>query len=188
VGSTVAVAGAAFKGNATAPLTLIEFSDYQCPFCARHVAQTAPEIDREYVQTGKVKHVFRNMPIESLHPHAFKAAEAAECAGDQNKFWPMHDRLFANPQQLAAAQLPGHATAAGVEAGAFQQCLDTGKYTAKVRKDLSDAAGLGITGTPGFLIGKTVPGGGPVTVDVVVSGAKPFVAFKAEIDRLLAGK
>ena len=185
VGASMGIAGAPFKGSANAPVTIVEFSDFQCPFCARHVSQTLPELDTEYIQTGKVKYVYRNYPIESLHPLAFKAAEAGECANEQNKFWPMHDRLFGNQQMLAPAQLPAQATAAGVEAAAFQQCLASGKYATKIRKDMSDASAVGITGTPGFLIGKTVPGGQTIKVDAFLSGAKPFVAFKAEIDRLL---
>lgn len=185
VGSNVAVVGAAVKGKADAPVTIVEFSDYQCPFCARHVTQTIPELDKEYIQTGKVKYVYRNLPIESIHPNAFKAAEAAECANDQNKFWPMHDRLFGNQQMLGPAQLPAHATAAGLEASAFQQCLASGKYATKIRKDMTDAGAVGITGTPGFLVGKTVPGSPTIKVEAFLSGAKPFAAFKAEIDKLL---
>lgn len=185
VGANVAVAGAPFKGRADAPLTLVEFSDFQCPFCSRHVIQTIPDLDKEYVQTGKVKYVYRNYPIESLHPMAFKAAEAAACADEQGKFWPMHDRLFANQQSLAPAQLPAHAAAAGLDAGAFQQCFASGRFTAKIRKDMGDASAIGITGTPAFVVGKTVAGSPTVKVEVFISGARPFAGFKAEIDKLL---
>lgn len=185
IGANMMVAGAPFKGRADAPLTIVEFSDYQCPFCARHVKQTIPELDKEYIQTGKVKYVFRNYPIESIHPLAFKAAEAAECANEQNKFWPMHDRLFENQQLLAAPQLPVHATAAGLNAAAFQQCLASGKFATKIRKDMSDASAVGITGTPGFLIGKTVQGSPTIKVDAFINGARPFAGFKTELDKLL---
>jgi len=185
IGATVTVAGAAFKGQAAAPVTIVEFSDFQCPFCARHVAQTIPELDRDYVQTGKVKYVFRNYPLESIHKYAFKAAEAAECVAEQGKFWPMHDRLFASQQTLAPEQLPAHAAAVGVNAGAFQQCLASGKFTARIRKDMSDAMVLGMTGTPGFVIGRTVADGPTIKVEAFLNGAKPFTAFKYEIDRLL---
>jgi protein-disulfide isomerase len=185
IGKMVEVAGAAFKGRADAPLTIVEFSDYQCPFCARHVAQTIPGLDKEYIQTGKVKYVFRNYPIESIHPNAFKAAVAAECANEQNKYWPMHDRLFANQRLLADAQLPGHAAAVGLQVSAFQTCLASGKFDAKIRKDMNDAVAVGITGTPGFVIGKT-NGTSAIRVDAFIPGARAFAGFKSELDRLLA--
>ena len=185
VGANVVVAGAAFRGRPDAPVTVVEFSDFQCPFCSRHVTQTIPELDKEYIQTGKVKYVYRNYPIESIHPMAFKAAEAAECANEQGKFWPMHDRLFGNQQTLAPAQLPAHAAAAGLDASAFQQCVASGKFTTKIRKDMSDAMALGITGTPGFVVGKTVAGSPVIKVEAFLSGAKPMAAFKFEIDKLL---
>jgi protein-disulfide isomerase len=186
IGATVTVAGAPFKGRADAPVTIVEFSDYQCPFCSRHVKQTMPELEKEYIETGKVKYVFRNYPIESLHPLAFKAAEAAECANEQGQFWPMHDGLFANQQLLAPPQLPIHAATAGVgNPGAFQQCLASGKFAPRIRKDISDASAVGITGTPGFLLGKTVVGNPTVKVDAFISGARPFAGFKIEIDKLL---
>src|SRR5919106_1473788 len=185
IGKMVEVAGAAFKGRADAPITIVEFSDYQCPFCARHVMQTIPGLDKEYIETGKVKYVFRNYPIESIHPNAFRAAVAAECANEQQKFWPMHDRLFANQQLLAAAQLPVHATAVGLNASAFQACLVSGKFDAKIRKDMNDAVAIGITGTPGFAIGKT-NGSNPIRVEAFIPGARAFAGFKSELDRLLA--
>lgn len=185
VGSPVMVTGAVFKGRADAPVTIVEFSDYQCPFCARHVTQTIPLLEKEYIETGKVKYVYRNLPIESIHRNAFKAAEAAECANEQDKFWPMHDRLFANPQTLGPAQLPTHAAAVGLQAAAFDQCLASGKFTSKIRKDIADAEALGITGTPAFVVGKTAPGSPTIKVETFLYGAKPYAAFKAEIDKLL---
>jgi protein-disulfide isomerase len=185
LGKMVDVAGAAFKGRADAPITIVEFSDYQCPFCARHVAQTIPSLDKEYIESGKVKYVFRNYPIESIHPNAMRAAVAAECASEQQKFWPMHDRLFANQQMLAEPQLTVHATAVGLTASAFQACLKSGKFDARIRKDMNDAVAIGITGTPGFAIGKT-NGSNPIRVDAFIPGARAFAGFKTEIDRLLA--
>jgi protein-disulfide isomerase len=108
------LAGRPAKGASGARVILIEFSDFECPYCGRHFRQTLPRIDREYVQTGKVRYVFRHFPLESLHKEAFKAAEAALCAGDQQKFWEMHDRLFAHQDALATGKLPGHAAALGL--------------------------------------------------------------------------
>jgi protein-disulfide isomerase len=92
--------GDPFKGEKNAKVTLVEFSDYQCPFCARHVRATLPPLESEYIATGKIKYVFRNFPIASIHPLAFKAHEAANCSGEQDKYWEMHDRLFANSKAL----------------------------------------------------------------------------------------
>lgn len=186
VGRVVNIAGASFKGRADAPLTLVEYSDFQCPFCARHFNQTLPQIAKEYIDTGKLKYVFRHFPLETIHPLAFKASEASECANDQKQFWPMHDRLFANPTQLAAPNLPAHAAALGLNAPAFEQCLASARHAAKIRKDLAEGQGLGVTGTPGFLLGRTLPGGQEVKVEIFTAGAKAYVGFKQDFDRLLA--
>lgn len=185
VGRVVNVTGAPFKGRADAPLTLVEYSDFQCPFCARHFTQTMPQIDKEYIETGKLKYVFRHFPLETIHPLAFKASEASECANDQKQFWPMHDRLFANPSQLAAPNLPVHAAALGLNAAAFEQCLASGRHAAKIRKDLAEGQNVGVTGTPGFLLGRTLPSG-EVKVEIFTAGAKAYVGFKQDFDRLLA--
>jgi protein-disulfide isomerase len=143
------------KGDRNASVVLVEFTDYQCPFCARHARDTMPQIEAEYVKTGKVRYVTREFPLESIHPQAFKAAEAALCAGDQGKYWEMHARLFANQRALAPGQLASHAQAVGLDEGKFTQCLEGGTKSAKVRKDLADGAKAGVTGTPAFFIGVT---------------------------------
>ena len=106
--------GAPFKGSPDAPLTIVEFSDFQCPFCRRHWQQTYGQLDRDYISTGKVRYVFRHFPLERIHPQALKASEATECAAAQGKFWEMHDRLFANQQALMPADLVKHAQALGL--------------------------------------------------------------------------
>jgi protein-disulfide isomerase len=183
--SALVVAGAPSKGQATAPVTLVEFSDYQCPFCGRHVAQTWGQIETEYVATGKLQYVFRDFPLEQIHPQAFKAAEAARCAGDQRKYWEMHDRLFANQRALGLADLKTHATALELDPAAFDECLASGRHGANIRKDLTDGQAAGVTGTPAFFLGVTNTDG---TVKVVrsISGARPFAAFKTAIDEVLA--
>ena len=185
IGATVSLAGAPYRGRADAPLTLIEFSDFQCPFCARHVRETMPQLENEYISTGKLKYVFRHMPIESLHPNAFKAAEAAACANETGNFWPLHDRLFANQTTLAANLLPGHATAVGLDGAAIQQCVASGKHTMTIRKDLNDGAALGINGTPAFVLGRTIAGSQTIKVDAFIYGAQTYASFKFEIDKLL---
>ena len=176
------------KGNKNAKLTLIEFSEYQCPFCGRHVRDTYPQLDKDYIQTGKVKYVFRDLPLESIHKNAFKAAEASHCAGEQNKYWEMHDRLFANQNSLESAMLTAHAQAVGADTKKFQACLDSGKYAADIRKDIAEANKYGITGTPTSVIGLTQPGDPKIKVLKVIRGAQNISAFRETLDGLLNEK
>ncbi|HET7341814.1 MAG TPA: thioredoxin domain-containing protein, partial [Methylomirabilota bacterium] len=173
------------RGNNAAPLVLVEFSDFQCPFCGRHFKQTMPQIEKDYVATGKLRYVMRNLPLESIHPDAMRAAEAAECAGDQGKYWPMHDKLFVNQQALSAPDLLRYAQESGVEPGAFQKCLEAAPHTDKIRQDLADAQAAGITGTPTFFLGFP-ESGGKVKIVRRIQGAQPYPVFKAAIDGLLA--
>ena len=177
-----------FKGEKDARLTLIEFTDYQCPFCARHVAQTHPQIEKDYIQSGKVKYVLRDFPIESIHPLAFKAHEVAHCAGEQGKYWEMHDRLFNNQKTMSLKDLLDHAQALALEMPKFQQCLDSRKHAAKIRKDLADGQKAGVQGTPSFFLGLTEPNDGIVKAVRIIRGAQPYAAFKAAIDSILAGQ
>jgi protein-disulfide isomerase len=146
-----------------------------------------PQLEAEYIQTGKVKYVRRDFPLESIHPHAFKAAEAAHCAQEQGKGWELHGRLFGHQQQLAPTDWPGHAHALGLDASAFQQCLESGKYAARIRQDTSEAQAAGVTGTPSFFLGVSDPSG-KVTATRMFKGAQAYAAFKAAIDDLLAEK
>jgi protein-disulfide isomerase len=182
----VSVDGDPSRGDKNAKLTLVEFSEFQCPFCGRHVRETYPQLDKEYIQTGKVKYVFRDLPLESIHKNAFKASEAAHCAGEQNKFWEMHDRLFANQNALEAPMLTAHAQAIGLDTKKFQACLDGGKSAADIRKNIADASKLGITGTPTTVIGMTQPNDPKIKILRVIRGAQGYNAFKAAFDELLA--
>jgi protein-disulfide isomerase len=184
----VTTQGKPFKGDKNAKLTIIEFSEYQCPFCGRHFKDTSPQIEKEYVATGKAKLVFRDFPLESIHKFAFKAAEAANCAGEQNKFWEMHDRLFTNQADLAPEKLTDYAKAAGLDAAKFQQCLDGGKYAADIRKDIADGQSVGVTGTPTFLVGLTQPNDPKIKVARVLRGAQGYSSFKVALDSLLEEK
>lgn len=182
----VNIAGEPVKGSKDARITLIEFSEYQCPFCSRHVKNTYPQLDKEYIQTGKAKYVFRDLPLESIHKNAFKAGEAAHCAAEQGKFWEMHDRLFENQQALEVSKLTGHATALGLDGKKFQACLDGGKYAAEIRKDMADADRLGVSATPTTLIAVSQPNDPNVKVVKVIRGAQSYAVFKAAFDELLA--
>lgn len=178
----------AFKGDKDAKLTLIEFSDYQCPFCARHAGQTVPQIEKDYIQTGKVKYVMRDFPIESIHPQAFKGHEASHCAGEQGRYWEMNGRLFANQKAMSPKDLSDHAQALVLDMPKFQQCLDSGKYAGKIRQDLLEGQKAGVQGTPTFFLGYTEPNDSKVKVVRVIRGAQPYAAFKEAIESLLSGQ
>ncbi len=126
-----------------------------------------------------------DLPLESIHPDAFKAAEATRCAGDQGKYWEMHDRLFAD--QRALTPWKPHAEAVGLDVTAFEECLSSGKHADAIRGDMAQAARAGVTGTPGFIIARTDPGDlSKVTGKAFIRGAQPFGAFKSAIDAALA--
>ena len=182
--ATIRIGSAPALGRADAKVAIVEFSDFECPFCGRFNRDTFPQLKAEYIDTGKVRYVFRNFPLESIHPRAMKSAEAAECAHVQGKFWPMHDRLYANQQALADADLVAHAQALGLDMTPFQQCM-AGQAVAKIRQDLDEGARGGITGTPGFFVGTTGPDGNLRVLRRIV-GAQPYAAFKAALDALLA--
>jgi protein-disulfide isomerase len=172
------------KGSHDAPLTLIEFSDYQCPFCRRQVESTLPALEQAYIATGQVRYVFHDFPLEAIHAQAFKAAEAAHCAGEQQQYWAMHDRLFAHQQALAPDKLAEYAQALGLEAAAFTRCLDSGTAAARIRTAITAGQQLGITGTPTLVLG--VSDGNQVKAITMLRGAQPFSVLKAEIDKALA--
>jgi protein-disulfide isomerase len=185
-GATVAIAGSPSLGAPTAPITIVEFSDYQCPFCGQFFAQSFPGIYEHYIETGKVRYVLRDFPLQS-HPYAFKAAEAAHCAGDQGRYWRMHDRLFANQQALTPADLTQHARAVGIKLGAFERCLRSGKHAGVVRTSLAGGERLGVTATPTFVIGLTDSASGPGELHAahVIRGAKPFADFDLVLKALV---
>jgi protein-disulfide isomerase len=172
-----------FRGDKAAPVTLVEITDYQCPFCGRHARETLPQIEKEYVDTGKVKYYVVDLPLEAIHRNAFKAATAVRCANDQGKYWQMHDQLFANQQALSEWDL--RATSVGLDTAKFDACMASGKYDGDVRKDIGLAQSAGISGTPGFYLATTESGSSKVKTVKFVSGAQPFATFKAQIDALL---
>ncbi len=147
-----------------------------------------PQLDQEYIKTGKLKYVVRDLPLESIHKFAFKAAEATHCAGEQGKYWEAHDRFFANQGTLSRKDLSGHAEALSLNVAAFDECVDNGKYAARIRKDLADTQKFNITGTPTFFLGLTDPNGKEIKTVRRVKGAQSYESFKDVIDSLLAGK
>ena len=173
-------------GNPDAPITIIEFSDFQCPFCARFHVQTLPTIMDEYINKGTVKLVFRDFPIQSIHPNALPASVAAECANEQKKFKEMHDILFEKQNEWSNQNIESvtntfsqYASDLGLEKKAFDSCLKNGKYIEEIQKDLDDGRTYGISGTPGFFIGNDQIG------FIELKGAQPFENFKKVIDTQL---
>lgn len=164
----------AVKGDPKAPVTIIEFSDYECPFCARFYSQTYLQIEEQYIKTGKVKLIYRDFPL-SFHAQAQKAAEAAECAGEQGKYYEMHNKLFEEGVQGGVASFKQFAKDLSLSTTKFNDCLDKGKMAAEVQKDFLDGQRAGIQGTPGFFVNGQL-----------ISGAQPFSVFQQVIEAELA--
>jgi protein-disulfide isomerase len=162
----VPVNGGIARGGATASVTIVEFTDFHCPFCKR----AQPTVAEVLAKFGdKVRHVHRDFPIERLHPQAPPAHVAARCADEQGKFWAYHDKLFAGPAQANPEQLKGYAGDVGLDVAAFERCLSSDKYQAAVQKDIDEGRRLGVTGTPTFFInGRVLVGAQPISKFVEV--------------------
>ncbi len=175
--------GHAYRGNPEAVVVMVEYSEFQCPFCGRHERTTAPQIRATYIQTGKVLQIFRDFPLESIHAQARKAAEAARCAGEQGaeQFWAMHDLLFERADQWAEQadavdRFKSYAQELQLDRAAFNECLDSGRTSPAIDADLEAGLAQGVQGTPTFFLN-----------DYPIVGAQPFTAFQSVIDALLAG-
>ncbi|MDP2675209.1 MAG: thioredoxin domain-containing protein [Dehalococcoidia bacterium] len=160
-------------GPEDASVVIVEFSDFQCPFCERFATETLPRIQETY--GDRVKFIYRDFPLSEIHPFAQKAAEAAQCAQEQGYFWDYHDLLFENQGALDVPDLKGYAEQVGADVDEFNGCLDSGKHQQEVLQDIQDGRTAGITGTPGFLINNSL-----------VSGAQPYEQFQQVLDQLLA--
>lgn len=177
-------------GDKNAPVTIVEFSDYECPFCKRHFDETLPQLIENYVDTGKVKIVFRDFPLSFHDPLATKEAVAANCAREQggdSKYFEYHNEVFtrtkSNGNGLAEADLTTIATDLGLNLSSFNTCITDPAQTDEVKKDIADGSAAGASGTPTFVIGKSTANG-EIDGDLVV-GAQPYAAFQAIIDPLL---
>jgi protein-disulfide isomerase len=162
-------------GPDDASVVIVEFSDFQCPFCQRFATQTLPQIRDNY--GDRVRYVFRDFPLSQIHPAAQKAAEAAQCAQEQGHFWEYHDLLFANQSALDATNLKSYAEQVGADAEEFNDCLESEKNQQEVLLDLQDGRDAGISGTPGFIVN-----------GLLISGAQPYEQFQQVLDQLLAGE
>ena len=176
-----------FKGDPNAPVIVVEFSDFQCPFCSRFYQQTLPLIQENYIDTGKIKFVYRDLPLDSLHPNARLTHIAAECADEQEKFWEYHDVLFDKQsqwQRLSSTDLPitltQYAADLGIQTESFETCLESEEMANEVKKDVADATRYGSTGTPTFFVGTEEDG------FIKLVGAQPYAAFQAAIENYLS--
>jgi len=185
VAATLQIRGANARGSDSAKIAFIEYSDFECPFCGRHATAAYRDIQSRFVDTGKIRYIFRHLPIEQLHPRAKKAAEAAECAGAQGKFWEYHDRLFSNQKALMPSDLNDHARAVGIAADAFDACLSSGRMVPKIEADLAEARTLGLTGTPVFMLGE-IEKDGSVQVIRKIVGSHPFALYEKVLNEMLA--
>lgn len=161
------------KGDDKAPVTIIEFSDYECPFCGRFFRDTLPQITEKYIDTGKVKYVFRDFPL-SFHPNAKPAANAAECVREQGgdeMYFEYHDVLFTNQTALGVDKLKGYAADFDIDQSEFASCVDEGKFNTEVDADFADGQKAGVRGTPGFFVN-----------GIPISGAQPYAVFESAIE------
>lgn len=162
-------------GPEDAPIVIVEFSDFQCPFCKRFQDETAKQLLAAY--PGKIRFVYRHLPLTSIHPEAFPSAEASMCANEQNAFWEYHDKIFENQDKLGRELYMQIASDLNLGVTAFENCLNTGKYKDLVQQDSDFAINLGVQSTPTFFIN-----------GLALVGAQPLEAFKQVIDKELAGE
>jgi protein-disulfide isomerase len=195
VPDTMSVDGELFRGEATAPVAIIEYADIECPFCRHFERDIYPRVFDDYIKTGRVRLYYRDMPLP-FHEHAVPAARAARCAGEQGKFWEMHDSLFidkvANPGSngrsagLATGDIDERAAKLGLDAAKLDACMASTRFADVIKRNSEEAAKMNIEGTPTFVIGTINPHGNTVSVKKTIVGARPYDSFKAVIDPLLA--
>lgn len=183
-GLTTTLATANRAGNASADVVLVEFTDYECPFCARYATDTLGQVRKAFVDTGKVQYALKNYPITQIHKFATTAAEAAACAGQQGKYWEMHGRLFERQKEFAQEIWKDEARALGLDGAAFDTCMG-GTMAARVKEDLAEATKLGVQATPTFFVGRRQDDG---TVKLVstIRGAQSFEVFERSLNEAIA--
>ena len=178
------LAGFAMLGSKEAPLTIVEFTDYQCPFCQRFHTTSFGDLKKNYIDTGKVRFYSRDMPLD-FHPNAMRAAQAARCASDQGQFWQLRDVMGANPNNLEMDSLVADATNLKMDVKVFRACVESEKYKNAVQTDVMEAMKIGASGTPTFVVGKSTPDG--VDGEIVV-GAQPYPMFDQRLKELGSAK
>ncbi|TKB74169.1 MAG: hypothetical protein E8D46_09945 [Nitrospira sp.] len=173
------------RGSADAPITLIEYSDFTCGYCVKFFQETWPRLQAKYIDTGKVRFIYRDYP-RADRGVGVEAAVAARCAGAQGRYWPMHDRLFGERSRLDSGAFKGYAKAIGLDQTAFAKCFDERQYLESIFQDRQEANGWGFHGTPGFILIRTAGGSTDKEPAVAIPGAVQFNEFAEEIDRMLA--
>lgn len=177
---TLDVGSAPRLGAPEAPLTIVEFTDFQCPFCNRFFVETFPTLKKNFIDSGQVRFYSMDNPLE-FHTNALRAAEAGRCAMEQGQFWAMHDRLQANPQELQMADILRYAGSLGLEAGPFQECLESDKYKAAIQQSMQEALRKGVRGTPTFVVGRSTAAGVEGTL---LLGAESYPVFEKLLKQL----
>jgi protein-disulfide isomerase len=185
--ATLALHGEPVEGDSAARVAIIEYADFECPFCGQYTRDVYPQIVKNYISTGKIKYFYRDLPL-SIHSHAMIAAQAAHCARDQGKFWEMHDSLFTNQAALTEKDMSKRAQSLGMDSTQLTQCLSSQKYSDEIRKSVTEALSMGIQGTPMFFLGMIQDNGNVVKVGKIIMGAYPYEIFKADLDELLVSK
>jgi protein-disulfide isomerase len=178
------LSGVNMLGSKDAPITIVEYTDYQCPFCQRFHLSAYPEIKKQYIDTGKVRFYSKDLPLD-FHPNALRAAQAARCAGEQGKFWEIRDTMGANPDKLDMGHIMSFASDLKLDTQKFQDCVNSDKYKEKVQADVAEAMRVGANGTPAFVVGKSTGNG--VDGELVV-GAMPFAMFDEKIKQVQSAK
>jgi protein-disulfide isomerase len=175
------LAGFQMLGSKDAPLTLVEFTDYQCPFCRQFHVNVFGELKKNYIDTGKVRFYSRDLPLDQIHPNATRAAQAARCAADQGQFWKLRDVMGANPDKLGLEDLVTEAGNLKMDTKAFRGCVESQKYKEAVQTDVLEAMKIGAEATPTFVLGKSTPEG--VDGELIV-GSQPYTEFVKAISKL----
>ncbi len=184
--SKLATQDEAFRGESGSTVAIVEYADFECPYCGQYEHDIYPQISKDYIETGKVKYFFRDLPLP-MHPRALGAARAARCAGEQGKYWEMHDSLFAKQNAIRDVDMPGRAQELGLDSAKFSECLASNRYADEINKSVVEAEKMGISGTPTFFIGKIDPNG-EVTNLKMIMGVRPYDAFKSAIEDSLVSK
>lgn len=180
----ISLEGTALKGNVNAPVAIIEYSDFQCPFCGQFARNTLPVLETRFMNKGMLVFAFKHRPLESVHQAALGAAAAAVCAGQQGAFWPMHNLLFNDATHITPVGIAAHVRELHLDQNAFNRCDEAPETIADIRQSNKSADDIGLGGTPAFLIGRTIPGRA-MKVTRVIEGAKPATDFVSAIDSLL---
>jgi protein-disulfide isomerase len=177
----------AFDGARQAPVVMLAFSDFQCPYCARFATDILPRLRRDYVDGGKLRVIFRNLPLTGVHPLAKRAAIMAECARRQGKFWPVHDALFGRSGALGERVFDAVIMDVGMSRPELEACMQSSSANESLERDVESARKMEVTGTPTVFLGRSIPGG-RVRFEVSFAGARPLSDYRGAIERLYSAR